>query len=114
MEPDAKELAFLKDCIITVVSDDYESFEIIMNGIKPLMHAKGAQASEAEVALALATLIAEGFVDAYSLSSQQPYAVKLAYDPGRLEELWYYVTPRGKASAKGIDALSGEDEQAKS
>jgi len=41
---------FIKDCIITIVSDDYESFEIIMKDIKPLMDAKGMEASEAEVA----------------------------------------------------------------
>jgi len=91
---------FIKDYIITIVSDDYESFEIIMKDIKPLMDAKGMEASEAEVAAALATVITEGFVDAYSLSTRQPYAVKVAYEPSRLEELWYYVTERGKASQR--------------
>jgi hypothetical protein len=110
LERDANKTAFIKDCIITIVSDDYESFEIIMKNIKPLMDAKAMAASEAEVAAVLATSIAEGFVGAYSLSGMQPYAVKVAYDPSRLEELWYYVTARGKASAKGIEKLSGEDD----
>jgi hypothetical protein len=115
LESDADKTAFIKDCIITIVSDDYESFEIIMKGIKPLMDARGMVASEAEVAAALATVIVEDFVDAYTLSARQPYAVKTEYDPSRLEELWYYVTERGKANAKGIEALSGgDDSQAKS
>jgi hypothetical protein len=110
LESDANKTAFIKDCIITIVSDDYESFEIIMKNIKPLMEAKAMAASEAEVAAVLATSIAEGFVDAYALSSRQPYAVKVAYDPSRLDELWYYATKRGKAIAKGIPALGGEDD----
>lgn len=61
---------FIKDCIITIVSDDYESFEIILKNIKPLIDAKGMEASEAEVAAVLATVIVEGFVDAYTLSGQ--------------------------------------------
>jgi hypothetical protein len=91
---------FIKDCIITIVSDDYESFEIIMKDIKPMMDAKGMKASEAEVAAVLAMVIAEGFVDAYALSTRQPYAVKVAYEPSCLEELWYHVTERGKASQR--------------
>ena len=106
---------FIKDCIITIVSDDYESFEIIMKDIKPLMDAKSMEASEAEVASVLATVIAEGFVNAYALSSRQPYAVKIAYNPSRLGELWYYVTKKGLPLVKGIPALSGEeDSQAES
>jgi hypothetical protein len=115
LEPDADKTAFIKDCIISIVSDDYESFEIIMKDIKPLMDAKGMAANEAEVAAVLATVIVEDFVDAFTLSTRQPYAVKVAYDPSRLDELWYYVTERGKANAKGIQSLSGEDDsQAKS
>jgi hypothetical protein len=56
----------------------------------------------------LAILIVDGYVDAYELSARQPYAVKVAYDPSRIEELWYYVTERGKADAKGIQSLTGE------
>jgi hypothetical protein len=73
------------------------------------MDTKAMAASEAEVAAVLATSIAEGFVDAYSLSGTQP-AAKVAYDPSRLQELWYFATPRGKANSKGIPELSGEDD----
>ena len=101
---------FIKDCIITIVSDDYESSEIIMKEIKPLMATKGMEASAAEVAAALATVIAEGYADAYQLSAMQPKAAKAVYNPSRLDELWYYATKRGKGIAKGISALSGEED----
>jgi hypothetical protein len=48
---------FIRDCIVTIVSDDYESFEIIMKDIRPLMELKGMGASAPEVAAVLATLI---------------------------------------------------------
>ena len=110
LERDAGKTAFIKDCIVSILSDDYESFEIIMKGIKPLTDARGMAANEAQVAAVLATVIVDGFVDAYVLSARQPYAVKVAYDPSRLDELWYYVTERGKAVAKGIQSLSGKDD----
>ena len=105
---DTDKTAFIRDCIISIVSDDYESFEIIMKDIKPLMDAKGKAANVAEVAAVLATVIVEGFVDAYELSTHQPHATKIAFDPSRLDELWYYVTKRGKANAKGIPSLNDE------
>jgi len=74
----------IRDRIITIVSDDFESFAIIMEQIEPLLEMRGIAASAAEVAGVLATVISEGYVDAYELSATQPKAVKAAYDPSRL------------------------------
>ena len=48
----------------------------------------------------LKTVIEEGNAEAFVLSAQQPYATKVAYSPGRLEELWYYATEKGNQSRR--------------
>src|SRR5262249_25077407 len=100
---------FIKDCLITIVSDDYESWEIILQQIEPLLAFKGIKIDESEIAAALRSVIAEGYVDAYRLAGKEPYSVKAEYAPELLRALWYYATRLGKENAKGIPTLSGEN-----
>jgi hypothetical protein len=102
--------AFFRDCVITIASDDYESFEIILNDTEKIASERGLKISDIEVAEALRSLIADGLLEAFFLSPQKPHVTKVKYSPDRLCELWYYVTPGGKKLAKGIPFLSGESE----
>ena len=61
-----------------------------------------------EVAEALRMAVDEGFLEAFVLSPNPPHSTKVEYSADRLHELWYYVTPRGKSSAKGMPFLLGE------
>jgi hypothetical protein len=100
---------FLVDCVISAVSDDYESFEIIFDQTSRLAGLKGVDVTEAEVAKALERAIAEGLTEAYVLSPQEPHSQKVRYSVEQLHELWFYVTPSGKTSAKSMSELSGEN-----
>ena len=100
---------FLMECIISVASDDYESFAIIFEQTSRLGMQKGIYVTEAEVARAIERAIAGGFAQAYVLSPHEPHSVKVEYSPERLDELWFYVTPHGKRAAKSIPELSGEN-----
>jgi hypothetical protein len=97
------------DCVIGVASDEYESVEIILEEIRRLTATKGMNVTEGEVAEAIERAIACGFAESYILSTHEPHAVKAEYSPEQLRELWFYVTPRGRATAKSIAELSGED-----
>jgi hypothetical protein len=100
---------FLMDCVISIVSDDYENFEIIFEQTSRLARLKGVNVTEAEVAKALERAIAEGLTEAYMLSPQEPHSQKVGYSVEQLHELWFYVTPSGKSTAKSIPELSGEN-----
>jgi hypothetical protein len=100
---------FLMDCVITVASDDYESFEIIFDQTRRLAALKGIDVTEGEVAKTVERAIVNGFTEAYRLSPHEPHSVKAQYLPEHLHELWFYVTPLGKATAKSMAELSGED-----
>jgi hypothetical protein len=99
---------FVRDCVVTIAADDYENFELIFEEAKCVAAIRGIVVNEAEVAEALRRAIGDGLMDAYVLSPQPPHSTKVEYDPDRLHELWFYVTPHGKSTAKGIPELSGE------
>jgi len=98
---------FLKDCVITIVADDYEFFEMVLKETKRLAASRRVRTSEDEVAEALQDAIADGFVRAYSLSPSPPHSTRVEY-ADQLYALWYYATPLGKRAAKGIPELSRE------
>ena len=99
---------FLKDCVITIVADDYENFEMVLKETKRLAASRRIKISENEVAEALQDAIADGSVCAYSLSPFPPHSTKVEYNADQLYGLWYYATPIGKSAAKGIPELSSE------
>ena len=100
---------FLMDCVISVMSDDYESFEIIFEQTRRLAALKGINVTEAEVANRLELALSNGLAEAYVLSPHEPHSRKVRYSVEQLHELWFYVTPSGKTAAKSIPELSGED-----
>jgi hypothetical protein len=99
---------FLTECVITIISDDYESFEIVLEQTRRLAALKGLNFTEVEVAEALRHAISDGFAEAHLLSPHPPHSTKVAYSFEKLHELWFYVTPRGKNVAKSIQELGGE------
>ena len=71
--------SFVKDCVITIMSDDYETFDTVLVQTKKLAQARGVSVSEQEVAEALQAAIVDGFAEAYVLSSEEPYSQKVKY-----------------------------------
>jgi hypothetical protein len=104
------QVSFLRDCVITVASDDYENFNLIFEQTERVALARGMSVNEDEVANALRSVIADGFVDAYVLSPHRPHSTKVEFAPEQLHDLWYYVTPLGKSQVRGIPFLLGESE----
>src|SRR6266566_5851406 len=94
---------FLTDCVISIISDDYESFEIILEQMRRLAASTGLNITEAEVAEALRQAISSGFAEAYVLSPHAPHTTKVAYTSEKIHALWFYVTPLGRNVAKSIE-----------
>lgn len=112
---------FVKDCVITIVADDYENFDLILKWAKRLGNLRGFHVSKAQVVEGLKNAINERYVSAYDLPLRfnPSVPVKLTvdnlrrraypakYSTGRLHQLWFYATAKGKRAAKGIPKLSG-------
>ena len=99
---------FIKDCVITIMSDDYENVQRISEQTKRLAALQNIDVHEREIAEAIQRAISEGLAEAYVLSPRPPHSTKVEYKPDQLQKLRFYVTARGKEAAKSIPELSGE------
>ena len=82
--------------ILDAVSNDYESFDLITQQVLKWAADDGRTATPGDVLDLLQVVTREGYVQAYLLSTNPPYAEPVAFSPSRLEELWFRITPEGK------------------
>jgi hypothetical protein len=90
----------LKNAILDVISDDYESLEHIIESLRPYSHTPDVPPNEAEIIGALASLVGEGYAATYLLSPQPPHAAAAPFSHERIRELWFYVTSKGRQAAR--------------
>jgi hypothetical protein len=86
----------LLESVLEAVVNDYESFECIVEQTSEWAKKKGLAVTRAEITRALRQRIHEKYIQPYLLSSQPPYSQKVEFQPDRIGELWFYVTPKGK------------------
>lgn len=82
------------------ISDDYEGVELILASVH---RSNDPAATPEEVFIALAELVKDGLAQAYELSPHPPHATVVDIDPERMEELWFYATPKGIACVTEIN-----------
>jgi hypothetical protein len=86
----------LYEFVLEAVANDYESFECILKQVMQWATGQVLNVAREEVAEALRRAIREGDVQAFLLSPQPPYSQTVEFSPDRLDDLWFYVTPKGK------------------
>lgn len=93
----------VKQYVLRAISDDYETFDQILHDVTAWV-AKRAEGVDRQIIIwALKELINGGYAEAYRLSSGPPgSADAVTFTEQSLDELWFYVTPKGKKYAKGF------------
>ena len=86
----------LLESVLMAVSDDYESFECIVEQTTEWAKDKGLAVTRSEITRALRQRVHEKYIQPYFLSSQPPFSQKVEFDPDLIGELWFYLTPKGK------------------
>lgn len=81
---------------MNVIADDYESFEIVWEHVLKWAAERGLAVQRDAVAETLERAIREGDARAYLLSPQPPHSQSVDFSLDRIEDLWFYVTPKGK------------------
>jgi hypothetical protein len=89
----------LKEYVLRSVADDYEEFERILAEVTGWAAARGITVDPQGVLRALDELISEGYAQAYLLASTPPYSTPVEHSAERVDDRWFYVTPRGKQLA---------------
>jgi hypothetical protein len=70
---------FVRELVLSVISDDYESLEIIVDSIRRLPGPLAIQPNESHIQRALAELVKEGLAAAYLLSPQPPHVTPATF-----------------------------------
>jgi hypothetical protein len=83
----------IRDSVLHAIAYDYESVELVLEHVRRF---DDPAVTTQQVSVALGELIKAGSAQAYELSPKPPHARTVDFDPGRMEELWFYVTPKGK------------------
>jgi hypothetical protein len=103
------------ELVLDSVADDYESLEIILGCInkpeanlesEPWVARNPAPVSRPDVVEALRVLIREGYVQAYMLNTEEPYTQAVDFREEAVDDLWFYVTPKGKLTVDKFYDLS--------
>jgi len=93
----------VKECVLRAISDDYENLEKILEDVGVWLGERKALADDSTVIGALGALIDEGYAQTYDLSSHPLGEAKaVSYSAKMINELWFYVTPKGKKLARSF------------
>jgi hypothetical protein len=93
----------LREYTLRAISDDYENFDKVVNDVLQWAAKGDIAADRSTIAAALEQLIRLGYAQAYFLSAGPPAKIEVAsYSTDGLNELWFYVTPKGKRLAEEL------------
>lgn len=90
---------YLREYVLGAISDDYESFETILADIDRWAAKGRAVVDRQKVLKALEELIGEGYAQAFSFEFPFKEAIPTEYSAKSVDDLWFYVTPKGKQLA---------------
>ena len=86
----------LDEFVLEAASNDFESFQCILDQVMRWSDEKGLRPSRQEVLEALQRVIRAGYALSYMLSPQEPHSQTVEFSPDRLDDFWFYVTPKGR------------------
>ena len=95
----------LRILLVTIASDDYESITHIQDRVQRFAGEMGFNWTLEDIELELRDQESKGLMSAFSMSAQQPNAVKTTLRGKELSKLWFYSTALGRSLAVGIDEL---------
>ena len=96
----------IDEFVVEAVANDYENFECVVQQVTKWSARIGLRTTRQELIDALERAIGNGYALAYSLSPQEPHSQVVEFSRARLDELWFYVTPKGREFVKTLQLAS--------
>lgn len=99
------------ELVIQAIADDYETLEIIHQSINIGDHELSPEAwparsavpvSRHEIVKALGELTREGYAQSYCFGLGEANAVAVKFSKDGINDLWFYVTPKGENAVKRL------------
>ena len=89
----------LNRAILEAVSEDYQSFEAVVN---KLAQTNIITYEVVEIERMLLSSVADKFVAAYLLHADPPYATEVGAEPGTIQRYWFCITEEGREHLRGL------------
>ena len=94
---------------LRAIADDYENFDRILRDVKRWAATRGFKPRESAILKALDSLIQASCARAYSLSEAPGAKPQIVpFRENRVDELWFYVTPKGKRLVRALMKYRGD------
>jgi hypothetical protein len=93
----------IKDSVLNAIADDDENIETILETLQKF---DSTATTADQVSDVLNELVKDGLARAYELSPWPPHEKLVDFDMGRIRELWFYVTPKGKDLVRSLNSNS--------
>lgn len=106
MKPSARGL---DRALLEAVSEDYQSFEAVVN---KLSQADQITYEAIEIEGVLLSSLADNLVAAYLLHADPPYATEVGAEPGTIRRYWFCITEQGREYLRHLSrkhAISGRN-----
>jgi hypothetical protein len=89
----------VRDYALRSISDDYENAERIFGDVGRWCADSGIEPNREAILAALQGLIQQGYAQAYRFEPPFKEAIPTGYSAEIVDELWFYVTSKGKRLA---------------
>src|SRR5260370_19494133 len=103
MKDEGSPQSAVREMTLRAISDDYENFEKIVEDVSNWCADRQLEAGRPAIKEALETLIKDSYAQAYLLTPDPPAnAEAVKYSEAKLDDLWFYVTAKGKNLALSL------------
>jgi hypothetical protein len=92
--------------VLSSISNDFEDFETVVSDVSRSTTEKGQNVTREKIIRALEEAIHEGSAGAYILSAVPSRITPTVFSIGKIDKLWFRVTPKGKKLVERLDRQS--------
>jgi hypothetical protein len=93
-----KNSQLLRYWVMDSIANDYENFEMVVSETGKFAEMQGMQVDQSAIIKVLRQLIDDGDAQVYVFSGTSHLPTPADYAVDRLEDLWFYLTPKGNAA----------------
>jgi hypothetical protein len=98
----------IRELVICAAADDYEDFEMVVNEVTRWAAEEGTASNRQTIFEKLREVITDGFMGAYVYSQESTKFEPAECSLENLDELWFYVTAKGKQFVITLGGFDGE------
>ena len=96
----------LKIYLMSIVADDYENFEMVIDTVREWAAEDGLGYTLEEILRELRGLTSDGDIQTYTYMTDKQELVVAVYDEMRVNDLWFMLTPAGIQAMNKLDSQS--------